>query len=568
MDLTTWENTCQSFLRARQPGIFTASIEEPRVMTSIIHVAQWMAEKGLGTRSLIRRSSVSTQCIDILKPAETPKFNWPHQSLFQALNYFIAKDKRESDEELDNGKFIRREMLVLVDVAAELADPMAVRQLRETLWKIRGTTQTILIIGQPFAIPAEIAPELALLPFELPTAKDIEQSLKPIVTAYKKNDAYKKLNIDTAVVTPLARACAGLTETESRGILGLAIARHEALDNRAVDLALKEKAAIVRRSNILEYRTCSQGLDSVGGCEALKAWIAELDTLFLDADAAASYGLKLPSGFLALGLPGTGKSLVAEALSAHWKIPLLCFDVGKAFSSLVGSTEANVDQCIALANAVAPVILRLDEVEKCLSGNGGESDGGTSGRVTSKLLTWLAEKNPGIFVVATANNIQALESRPELLRAGRLDKVWFYDAPNLRARLEIFAIHYYKAVTRAKAVGSCQLAETLDPALILEAATVAKSFTGAEIEVAVQTAIRAAFNAKPRLKCPTAAMFTAAIKAQKPLAVTMKESINRLRAWCADGRALPVGRSITDDSNDSQELNDLGLPDILSHSSL
>ena len=568
MDLTTWETTAQSFLRARQPGIFVASVEEPRVMASIIKVAQWMAEKGLGTRHLTRRSTVSTQEINILKPGEPAPSQPKHKSFYETLKYFIAPEKREGDEVLDNGRFIRREILVLADIASDMADAISVRQLRETLWKIRGTTQSIFIIGQPFNIPAEIAPELALLPFDLPTAKDIEQSLRPVVTMYKNADAYKKLKIDSGVITPLSRACAGLTETEARGILSLAIARHEALDNRAVDLALKEKAAIVRRSNVLEYRTCAGGLNDVGGLEHLKVWIKSQDDILNDASAAASHGLKMPSGLLLLGPPGCGKSLTAQMLAAHWKIPLLVFDVGRAFGSLVGESEGNIEQMIQLAAACRPAVVFIDEMEKALGGSGGEQDGGTSARVTGKLLTWLQDKPEGVFVVATANDVTKFEARPELIRAGRFDLVTFVDLPDMRSRLEIFAIHYRKAVQRAKAIGVCALPEHIDPAVLMAAGKVSWGYSGSEIECIMQSALRAAFNAKPRLTVPTSDMLVVAVKAQKPLSLTMAGPIKALRAWAADGRAIPAGATLEDEAKDAQALETLGLPDVLSEQKL
>ena len=564
MELTAWETTAQSFIRARQPGILVTSVEESRVLASIIKTCQWCAEKALGVRRLLRWSAVSTLEINILKPAEPVKNPAPRMELFAMLDYFINPEQRDTDEALNNGGLLRREILVLADCGPFLNDALAVRKLREVLAKIRGTTQTIFIVGQPFDVPAEIAPDLAMLPFELPNAIDLEKSLAPVVAAYKAAKAYKSLVIDESVIKPLARATAGLTEIEARGVLGLAIARHEALDTRAVDLALREKAAIVRRSNVLEYRTCTGSLQDVGGLEHLKAWIGEQDNVLADSDAAASFGLRMPSGVLLSGIPGTGKSLTAQVLAAHWKLPLLMFDVSRCFGSLVGQSEANIDQVIALAKACAPCVVFIDEIEKALGGGGGESDGGTSARVTGKLLNWLQEKPETVFVVATANDVTAFEKRPELIRAGRFDKVFFCDLPDQRSRLEILAIHYRKAVARAKQSGKCVLDEALDPAVLMEAGKCSKGYSGAELEVAMQSALRAAFNHKPtRLKAPTSAMLVDAIKGQRPLSITMKESVKFLRDWCADGRAVPAGATLEDDKQDAAALETRGLPDIL-----
>src|SRR4029077_4108394 len=137
---------------------------------------------------------------------------------------------------------------------------------------------------------------------------------------------------------------------------------------------------------------------------------------------------------------GCGKSLSAKAVSSLWQLPLLRFDVGRMFGSLVGSSEENMVRAIAVAESVAPAILWVDEIDKAFAGSQGSgvTDSGTTARVFGTFLTWLSEKTAPVFVVATANDISHLP--PELLRKGRVDEIFFVDLPGKEEREEIFRI--------------------------------------------------------------------------------------------------------------------------------
>jgi SpoVK/Ycf46/Vps4 family AAA+-type ATPase len=137
-------------------------------------------------------------------------------------------------------------------------------------------------------------------------------------------------------------------------------------------------------------------------------------------------GVDSPKGLLMVGTPGTGKSLSAKAI-AGGQMPLLRMDVGALMGGLVGQSEGNMRQALKVAEAVAPCVLWIDEIEKALGGmGGGETDGGTTTRVFGTLLTWMQETKSPVYVVATANDVRSL--RPELLR--RFDDVMFVDLPN------------------------------------------------------------------------------------------------------------------------------------------
>jgi len=209
-----------------------------------------------------------------------------------------------------------------------------------------------------------------------------------------------------------------------------------------------------------------------------------------------------------------------------WKMPLLRFDMGRMFASLVGSSEENIRRAIAVAESIAPVVLWVDEIDKAFSGSQGSAntDGGTTARVMSTFLTWLSEKQKPVFVLATANNISQLP--PELLRKGRLDEIFFVDLPDAEERRQIFEIHLGK--------------RRRDPAgFDLERlAAAAEGFSGAEIEEAVISSLYDVFYLEKELET---ADVLKSIKETVPLSRTMAEGISALRSW-AEGRARCASR--------------------------
>ena len=222
-----------------------------------------------------------------------------------------------------------------------------------------------------------------------------------------------------------------------------------------------------------------------------------------------------------LGVQGCGKSLCAKAVSTQWQLPLLRFDMGRMFGSLVGSSEENVRRAISVAESVAPAVLWVDEIDKAFAGSqaSGATDGGTTARVFGTFLTWLSEKTAPVFVVATANDISHLP--PELLRKGRLDEIFFVDLPDPQERAEVFRIHLRKRGRDDSAFDLNRLAE------------LSTDFSGAEIEEAINSALYDAFYGKEAL---TTGHVLKALGETVPLARTMDEQISQLRRW-AEGRA-------------------------------
>jgi SpoVK/Ycf46/Vps4 family AAA+-type ATPase len=242
--------------------------------------------------------------------------------------------------------------------------------------------------------------------------------------------------------------------------------------------------------------------------------------------------LQEPKGILLVGVPGCGKSLTAKCVAASWKQPLLKLDIGKVFQAEVGASENNIRQAIETAEAVAPCVLWIDEIEKGLNTGGGEKDGGTNSRVFSTILTWMQEKTKPVFVVATANNIQALP--PELLRKGRFDEIFFVDLPTKEERKNIFKIHL-KRYGQGSIVNFDELVEK------------SKYFNGAEIEECVKEAMFIAYDENQDVKEITLKHLLAAIEPIIPLAMTMQQQINFLRQFGKSKRARPASKEFNEE---------------------
>jgi SpoVK/Ycf46/Vps4 family AAA+-type ATPase len=252
----------------------------------------------------------------------------------------------------------------------------------------------------------------------------------------------------------------------------------------------------------------------VGGLENLKRWLNLRRSAFLESDER----LETPRGILLVGVQGSGKSLAAKAVAGMWHIPLLRLDFGTLYNKFFGETERNLREALAAAEAMAPCVLWIDEIEKAIAS--GDYDSGTSRRILGNLLTWMSERKAAVFIVATANVIEHLP--PELIRKGRLDEIFFVDLPDVPTRAQIFAIHLRKRDLKPL--------EYDIPAL----AKLAEGFSGAEIEQAVVAALYLAREQQTRLDT---AHISAEIERTRPLSRVMAEKIEYLRAW-AQGRTV------------------------------
>jgi SpoVK/Ycf46/Vps4 family AAA+-type ATPase len=307
-------------------------------------------------------------------------------------------------------------------------------------------------------------------------------------------------------------------------VLARAIATHGELQPGDVDLILEEKRQTIRQTQILDFYPATEQISDIGGLDNLKDWLLRRGGAF--SERARQYGLPHPRGLLLVGIQGTGKSLTAKAIAHHWHLPLLRLDVGRLFAGLVGESESRTRQMIQLAEALAPCVLWIDEIDKAFSGADGRGDSGTTSRVFGTFITWLSEKTSAVFVVATANNIQALP--PEMLRRGRFDEIFFVGLPSQEERREIFSVH----LTRLRPHNL----QTYD---LDRLAYETPDFSGAEIEQILIEAMHLGFSQDRDF---TTDDILEAASQIVPLARTAQEQIQFLQDWAAAGKARLASR--------------------------
>ena len=410
--------------------------------------------------------------------------------------------------------------------SGERCNMQVIRRLRDVAHHVRDTYKSIVIVSPTMNIAAELAKDITVIEFGLPGPEDFNQLLLRIVEDVKDNPQIQ-INLDGEARERLLNAARGLTLKEAENVFAKTLVIDGKLDADDIGIVFSEKQQIIKKSGLLEYIDAPEEISQVAGLKNLKEWLTKRTVAF--SDRAAKFGLPSPKGVLLLGVQGCGKSLCAKAIAGLWKLPLLRFDLGRMFSSLVGSSEENIRRAIVTAESIAPAILWIDEIDKALAGtsNGGGSDGGTASRVFGTLLTWLSEKTSPVFVIATANDISNLP--PELLRKGRLDEIFFVDLPLDDERQEIFKIHLRRRGRRSSDFNLAELSKLSD------------GFSGAEIEEAITSALFDSFSRQVPLDTE---IVKTSLGETVPLSKTMHEEINRLRNWAA-GRARPASGTTT-----------------------
>jgi ATP-dependent 26S proteasome regulatory subunit len=494
----TQQEDLEVLVRARYPLLYVVSWEEQRVVEMLDQMAQKLAKRLL-TWSVT-------------------------QGITDAKGAAVEASARDPQAALDYAARVNEAaIVVLKDFHPYMQDAGVIRRLRDLVSGFKSTYKTLLILSPQLTIPCELEKDVTVLDYDLPGPHELKALFEQIVSASQNGQKFA-VDLKPGEKEKLVQAVQGLTMSEAESTFARAIVQNGKLDIRAVDVILSEIKQIVRKSRQIEYFEAKDEFGQIGGMENLKDWLTKRGKSF--TEEARKFGLPQPKGLLLLGVQGCGKSLTCKAISGLWKLPLLRLDMGAIFGGLVGQSEENMRRAIKTAEAVAPCILWLDEIEKGLSGtqSSGTSDAGTTARVFSTFLTWLQEKTKPVFVAATANNISMLP--PELLRKGRLDEIFFVDLPSLAERKEIFSIHLKRRQRDPAKFGVEALAQQ------------SAGYSGAEIEQIVIEALSEAFTQGREV---TDADLAHALRALVPLSKTMREEIDHLRQWAAT-RARPASR--------------------------
>lgn len=527
----TFSGDLTTLLRARFPVLYIETHEEQRALEEIRAVA-------LDSTQLRTARKV---------------FTWSHSDGLNQPGETASAGSRNPADALasilstrEPAVFVFKDLHAFLGEGGRPADALVVRRIRDVAaaFKEGEVARTLILISPVLRLPVELEKDVTVMDFSLPSESEILNVLEEIIEM-NKSTGRVSIEVDDRGRERLAKAATGLTVTEAENAFARAMVNDGKLTDEDIALVLDEKRQTIRKSGLLDYVPIDVHLDEVGGLENLKKWLLKRSDSWLDE--ARAYGLPSPKGVLITGVPGCGKSMTAKAIAAAWQLPLLRLDIGRVFAGLVGSSEQNMRTAIKTAEAIAPCVLWIDEIEKGFSGTSGNGDSGTTARVFGSFLTWMQDKTKTVFVIATANNIDRLP--PEFMRKGRFDEIFFVDLPTAKERRDIWQLH----IDKRRRVSTAVEALTLSDGDYETLAEITEGYSGAEIEQAVIAALFDVYSTRGKL---TLDDLVKSARNMVPLSVTQAEDIATIRQW-ADVRAVAASLSPEPASSTNSETREV-----------
>lgn len=409
---------------------------------------------------------------------------------------------------------------------------------------ISNGQRLFLIVPNHADIPDGIAPLMHVINFGYPTRVELGEALDTILSSIDKRerpdltDEERNLIIsngqgmtaasfETAVALSITDYGAKneIDDTDDDGNATRRGTLHGYGATDIVRMIREYKVQLLRKTNVLELQPTVDETQ-IGGLDLFKAWMRQRKATY--KPEAREHNITPSRGALVVGPPGTGKSLVAKAAGSILGLPVIRFDVGRVFGSYIGQSEQSMRTVLSMLDAMAPVVLMLDEIDKGFSGmaGGGGHDSGTTARVFGTFLTWMQERdqvNRPVFLIMTANRVEGLP--PELLRKGRVDEIWSVNQPNATERAQIIGIHARK---RNQIIDKGDM-----PALV----RITEGLVGAEIEALIEDALVISFSegnaAITYETLETAKTFL------KPMSSTRSAEFEAMRSW-AEKNARPA----------------------------
>jgi len=460
---------------------------------------------------------------DVAAELEIPFFTWTvTQGLLRKGTDQAMYETEDPEKMLGNMAKMRGDgIFLLKDFARYLEQDRLLRRLRELAASFRDVKRSIVLSAPVLKLPAELDDDVVPFRIELPDDVLLLKVVQATIAEFGMQ-ARIKVELDQAGLKQVAQNLSGLTMEEARRTLAKCILERNKVDARTVSDVLEAKRDALRQEGTLTYLKAEANFADVAGLHNLKEWLRKRRGA-LSAEGQ-KFGLEPPKGVLITGVQGCGKSLCAKAVAGEWSLQLARFDAGSLYDKFIGESEKRLRKSLEIAEKLAPLVLWIDEMEKgfAASGSSADVDAGLTQRILATFLTWLQDRKPGVFLVATSNNINALP--PELLRKGRFDEIFFVDLPDADARAELFRIHLKK---RGRDPGGFDLAAV---------ASASQGFSGAEVEQAIVSAMYTAFSKKAQLSTE---ILAAECRATRPLSVTRREEVERLRDWARE-RAVPA----------------------------
>lgn len=404
---------------------------------------------------------------------------------------------------------------VMLDLHPYLTEPTLVRVVKDICLGYDANPRTLVLVSNEVELPEELSYLAARVQLAYPDVAERRAIVDEVAREWVAQTG-TAVRADEASVAMLVENLAGLAVTDVRRLARTAIFHDGAVTPADVPLVAKAKYELLDRGGVLTFEYDPAGVGDLAGMSRVKEWL-DIRRAAFDGSAPE---LDPPRGILLLGVQGCGKSLAAKVASKVLGVPLLRMDLAAVHDKYVGESERRLRESLATAEVMSPCVVWIDEIEKGLATSDG--DAGSSQRVLGTFLTWLAERDGRVFVVATANDISRLP--PELIRKGRFDETFFVDLPTPEVRAQVFRIH----------AGSRGIA--LDDAAVHALALATEGFSGAEIE---QVVVSAAYAAHADGGTVTAQHLLREVSATRPLSVVMAEQVEALRQW-ARARTVPA----------------------------
>jgi ATP-dependent 26S proteasome regulatory subunit len=412
-------------------------------------------------------------------------------------------------------------IFLLKDFARYCDNDRVCRRVRELAEKFRAERRSIVITAAALQLPADLHGDSVPFQLGLPTADELLPGVKGVLAEMNRTQQIP-VALDLAGMTQLAQNLVGLPQEEAMRALRMSILARRRMDAGLLEAVLDAKRDALRSDGLLETVRRDASFADVAGLRRLREWIVKRKSAL--TPEGRRFGLEPPKGILITGVQGCGKSLAARSVAGEWGYEMARLDAGALYDKFIGESEKKLQKALELAQKLAPMVLWIDEIEKAFAsaGSSGDADAGLSQRLLATLLTWMQDRESGVFLAATSNNISALP--PEMLRKGRFDEIFFVDLPSAEVRSALFVLHLKK---RGRDAASFDLA-TLT--------TASEGFSGAEIEQAIVAGLYTAFAQKQQLSTD---ILVTEIRGTQPLSVTRAEDIQAIRDW-AKTRAVPA----------------------------
>lgn len=414
-------------------------------------------------------------------------------------------------------EYISHAVILLPDFHPYLSNPVIVRLLKEIAQNHYVSHITIVLVSHAISLPDELERLCTHVEMQLPDIETIKAAIEKEIKLWSGKNK-KEVQVDEKAREMLAQNLLGLTHGDITRLIRNAIYDDGAISASDVKEVMEAKYKLLSNDGMVSFSFEAISLDDIGGFDSLKEWLSVRRSFFVEE--AREDCIDVPKGMLLVGVQGCGKSLAAKAVSGSWGVPLLKLDMAALYSKYIGESEKNIREALKLAEVLSPCVLWIDEIEKAIHGSGDET--GTSNRVLGTILTWMAEKQERVFIVATSNDIDKLP--PELVRKGRIDEIFFVDLPEENARADIIKLHLEKR------------GYSPDEFNLEKIASCSAGFSGAELEQAV---VSARYKVLAKKQPLATRHIISEIEATHPLSVVRSEVILELRNW-AEGRTVKV----------------------------